>query len=61
MSFLGSVGILMHAAGLHDVLETAYAPNAVDHMLSGKAVSRAESGHLLVDAALNMMITAELY
>ncbi|KAH3770247.1 hypothetical protein DPMN_171531 [Dreissena polymorpha] len=45
----------------NDVLETIYAPNAVDHMMSGKAVSRAVRGHLLVDAALCAMVTAEIY
>ncbi|KAH3830224.1 hypothetical protein DPMN_103465 [Dreissena polymorpha] len=30
-------------------------------MMSGKAVSRAVRGHLLVDAALCAMVTAEIY
>jgi hypothetical protein len=38
MSFLGSVGFLMNNSGLAEVLETVYAPAAVVHMLSGKAV-----------------------
>ncbi|KAH3865305.1 hypothetical protein DPMN_028344 [Dreissena polymorpha] len=61
MSFLGSVGSLVHATGLREVLETVYAPNAVDHIMSGKTVSRAVRGHLLVDAALSAMVTAEIY
>ncbi|KAH3865446.1 hypothetical protein DPMN_028485 [Dreissena polymorpha] len=61
MSFLGSVGSLVHATGLREVLETVYAPNAVDHIMSGKAVPRAVRGHLIVDAALSAMVTAEIY
>ncbi len=39
MSFLGSIGHLMAASGLQEVLELIYAPNAVIHMLSGKAIA----------------------
>ena len=39
MSFLDSIGYLMYDSGLKETLETIYAPNAVIHMLSGKAVS----------------------
>ena len=56
MSFLGSIGHLMDGSGLNDILEVAYAPNAVGHMLSGKAYSRAVRGHFLVDAALNALL-----
>ena len=41
MSFLGSIGFVMNGSGLSDVLETTYGPNAISHMMSGKAVSRA--------------------
>ena len=53
MSFLGAIGHLMAESGLKELLEMIYASNAVDHMLSGKAVSRAVRGHLIIDAALN--------
>ena len=53
MSFLGSIGHLMAGSGLKDLLDLIYAPNAVEYMLSGKAVSRAVRGHLVIDAALN--------
>ena len=46
MSFLGAIGHLMAESGLKELLEMIYASNAVDHMLSGKAVSRAVRGHL---------------
>ena len=41
MSFLGCIGHIMTCSGLQDVIETIYAPNAVTHMISGKAVQRA--------------------
>lgn len=38
-----------------------YAPNAVVHMLTGKAIARAVRAHLLVDAALNgLLLTSAL-
>ena len=58
MSFLGSIGSLMSGSGLKEVLQVAYAENAVTHMLSGKAISRAIRGHLLVYAALYALITS---
>ena len=38
-----------------------YAPNAVPHILTGKAYARAVHGHLLVDAALNALIVADAF
>lgn len=61
MSFLGSIGHLMAGTGLQELLEVVYASNTVPHMLSGKAVTRAVRGHLLVDAALNTILLADLY
>ena len=56
LSFLGCMGHLMASSGLQDLLELIYAPNAVVHMLSGKAIARAVRAHLIVDAALNALI-----
>ena len=56
MSFLGCIGRLMEGSGLQEVLETVYAGNAVGHMLSGKAVTRAIRGHFLVHEVLSSMI-----
>ena len=39
----------MAKSGLSHILETIYGTNAVVHMLTGKAYSRAIWGHLLVD------------
>ena len=61
MSFLGSIGYLMAGSGLQEALELVFAPNAVIHMLSGKAYDRAVRGHLLVDAALNALLTADAF
>ena len=56
MSFLGCIGHLMASSGLQELLETIYAPNAIVHMMSGKAISRAVRAHLIVDAALNALM-----
>ena len=56
MTFLGTIGALIEATGLKEVLELLYAKNAVTHMLTGKAVSRAICGHLLMVSALNVLI-----
>ncbi len=61
MSFLGSIGHLMAGSGLQEILEQVYASNTVSHMLTGKAISRAARGHMLVDAALNTMLIADVY
>lgn len=61
MSFVGSIGQMMKGSGLEEALETIYGPNAVNHMMSGKAISRALRGHFLVEAALvNKLIAAVL-
>ena len=45
MSYLGSIGTLMAGSGLSEALETCFGPNAVIHMLGGKAIARALRGH----------------
>ena len=52
VSFLGCVGHLMAETGLAQVLKVVYAENAVKHILSGEAISRAIRGHLFVHAAI---------
>ena len=46
----------MDGSGIAELLETSYGPNSVNHMLSGKAVSRALRGYFLADAALNVKL-----
>ena len=48
----------MAHSGLFVTLEVVYGSNAVVHMLTGKAISRASRGNFLVDAALNIMLFA---
>ena len=52
MSFVGSIGSVMKGSGLEEALETAYGPNAVTQMMSGKAIARALRGYFLVEGAL---------
>ena len=59
MSFLGCIGSLMAGSGLKEILEMIYAPNAVEHILTGKAIARAVRAHLLVDAAVNTLIVSK--
>ena len=61
MSFLGTIGHLMEGTGLQNVMELAYAPNAVLHMMRGKAVSRAVRGHMLLDSALNALLVSKIF
>ncbi|XP_053373150.1 uncharacterized protein LOC123533634 [Mercenaria mercenaria] len=61
MSFLGSIGHLMAGSGLQELLEVIYAPNAVVHMMSGKATARALRGHFLVNTALHALIVSKLF
>ena len=60
MSFLGCIGYIMSSSGLVEALETVYAGNTIQHMLSGKAVKRAMRGHQLVDLALNTIILQDV-
>ena len=61
MSFLGSIRHLMAGSGLQELLEVVFAVNAARHMLTGKAISRAVRGHMLVDAALNTILVSKEY
>ena len=36
-SFMGSIGTLMAGSGLADILEEIFAPNVIQHIISGKA------------------------
>ena len=45
MSFFGGIGGLMKGIGLEEALEVVFAENAVSHMITGKAISRAVRGY----------------
>ena len=49
----------MAGSGLQEDFEVVYAGNTVSHILTGKAISRAVHGHMLVDAALNTILIAD--
>ena len=61
LSFLGSIGDLTAGSGLQELIEVVFTVNAVRHMLTGKAISRAVRGHMLVDDALNTLLVAKAY
>ena len=61
MSFLGSIGHLMKGSVLEELLELIYSDNAVGHIVSGKAISRAWRGHSLVQSALYALIMSHAY
>ena len=56
MSFLGSIGKMMKGSGLEELFSEVYAENSVEHMISGKAVSRSLRAHFLVESALKGLL-----
>ena len=47
MLFMGAVGTIMAGSGIEEIWETVYAPNTVDHMLTGHAYARGLHAHFL--------------
>ena len=60
MSFLGRIGHLMKGSGIENLLQVIYASNTVDHILSGKTVSRVVRGHCIVAASLHSLLAAKV-
>ena len=56
MSFMGSISSMMKGSGLEEALETVYGPNAVAHIITGKAVSRALRGPALVNQLMSAVL-----
>jgi len=56
MSFLGSIGSVMAGSGLVELLETCYGPNAVTHMMTGKAVDCSLRAYFMVQSALTCVL-----
>jgi hypothetical protein len=52
MNLLGAIGTLMDGSGIKEILGTIYGENAVQHIMTGKAVQRALRGHLHLDQCL---------
>ena len=56
-SFIGSIGMCMEGSGLEKLLVQVYrGKSVVNHMMSGKAISRVLRGLYLVDSALRMIL-----
>ena len=51
----------MVGSGLRQVLELLYSGNAVDHIMSGEAVSRPVRVHTLIDAVLSAILLSTAY
>ena len=61
MSFLGPIGHLMSNSGLENILETIFAKNSIDHIMSGKIIYRAIRGHIIVDSVLNGLLLSKIF
>lgn len=60
-NLFGAVGTLMNGSGLSEILQEIYGGNVVQHMMSGKAVSRALRCHIIVDAAHSGVLVADIF
>lgn len=60
MNLLGAIVTIIENTDLCNVLETIYRENSVFHLLKGKAVSRALSGHFTIDQCLFTLIAEKL-
>jgi hypothetical protein len=56
MSFFGSIGKVMKGSGIEELFAIVYAELSVEHMMTGKAISRALRAHLLAEFALKPML-----
>ena len=61
MSFLGSIGNLMKGSGIEDLFIEVYAENSVNHILLGKAVSRALRTHFLTEAVVVTFLLIQVF
>ena len=52
LSYLGPIGKVMKVSGIEELFNEVYAENTVQHIISGKTVSRALQAHLLAESAL---------
>ena len=59
MIFLCSIGHLKTGSGLQELLDVVFSGNAIRHMLTGKTISRAVCGHVLIGAALITILVAK--
>ena len=59
MNFLECIGATMNNFGLSDIIKTIYGSNTIEHMISGKAISRAIQGHMIFDSFLDGMLLSK--
>ena len=59
MRFLGSIGHLLAGSGIKELFEMIDIPNAVEQIMSGKAIWRAVRAHLLLDVVLNGLLLSK--
>ena len=59
MNFLECIGATMNNSGLKDIIETIYGSNTIEHIISGKAISRAIQGHMIFDSFLDGMLLSK--
>ena len=57
--FTATMKSVTDGAGLKEAFTKVYAGGSVDNILSGKAVSHAVRGHILVDSALNAICLSQ--
>ena len=60
MSFLGCIGYLMSGSGLKELLNEVFAENTINHMMTGKAYSKAVRAHILVQMSIATIVLNEL-
>lgn len=58
MSFVRAIDYIMNGTGLREAIENVYATNTIDHMLSGKAVSRAVRRQYWIDTDLTALLVS---
>ena len=56
MSFYGSIGTIMPGSGIERIFQNINGEKAVKHILTGKAVSRANRAHILMESALIVIL-----
>ena len=55
-NLFGTIGSLMSSSGVEDILKQIFAEDATVYILTGKAVSCAFRGHLMVDTFLDLLL-----
>ena len=51
----------MSNSGLENILETIFAKNSIDHIMSGKIIYRVIKGHIIVDSVLNGLLLSKIF